>query len=546
MSSVDSDTWQPPRIASGVIIATTLAAVGSLAVAADVVVTTAVGVAGAGAAAAAFWLIGRDRYRPVALAGASVLLLPVCAAVVTATAATGLLRYSVTFPVESLSDIPVPVLRITATMLLVDALAIATFGALARGRILDTSSAKAAVILLAKLGLIPAISGVTLGTLTVLNSPLVGPTADVLRILTAGLETVWSVLMTPPAPTGGLPGSEEPIAQTTIPSFFLLLALGIYGVKLVLSSLPTLALLEAVSDVDRSSLAERLDTVESGLGRAAPIIGILAGLGIPAGLAAASIDPARAAPVYAFVTTEWLRVGSLATFGVGVTSTVAVTQLRRLARQSTGNVVSRYAPIAAGAGVVAVAYAVAPMVVPALVTQVASLLSDLGPLFAGPANRVIDFYGPGLVLTGIIVCLLAATASLLVGLVVAFLIGLLAPDTAGTTLTAVGLVGSAGFGAVLDVSLPVLALVVAVGLAVGDLGRYSIGLGLEMGQFAESGQTLLVRTGFLTVVSVLAVLVTVGTHAQFAGGFATALPATVPLVGAAAGTLLLALLLWLR
>lgn len=551
MSSSDTGAWQPPRIAHVLIVVTTLAAVASLAVAADVVFTTAIGGAGAAAAAAAFWLLHRDRYRPAALAGASVLLLPVCAAVVTATVATVLLRYTIIFPVESLSDIPAPALKIVATMLLVDCLAIATFGALSRGRILDEASVLAAVKLLAKLTVAPLITGVSLGVLTVLNSPQVPPTVDLLRAFTRGLDAIWSVLVTPPAPTGRLSAVTTwgPIEQTALPSFLFLLALGMFGVRLVLSSLPIFALLEAGLDTDHSRFAERLNTVESKLASTAPLIGILGlpiGAGIPVGLTAAPVDPTIAAPVYALATTEWLRVSFLAMFGVGVTCTVTVSLLRRLVRRSNAKMVGDYAPIAAGAGVVLIAYTVAPTLLPAIVSQVASLLSDLGPLFSELANGVIDFYGPGLILTTLTVGLLIATATLLFGLATAFAVGLLDADTAGTTLTGVGLVGSAGFGTVLDVSLPVLALIIVAGLAVGDLGRYTNGLGLEMGRSASSGKALLGRVGFLTAVSVLAVGVTVGTHAQFAGEFATPVPATVPLVGAVSGTLLLALLLWLR
>lgn len=542
-------TWEPPLTTAVVVFALTGGAVAVTAVWANLRLPVIIGVSGAIAAALALRALTVHRYRVAAIAVAGVLFLPVGICLALAIAVAVLVRYRVTFPVASRADVVAPTLEIAAVAIIVIGASLAVFGASTRGDGLTQATLGDAVGILSKLLLVPVVWASSVGLLTVLASPEIPPNIDVLAQISDLLELASMVLLSPSTPS--VAGTNGLAAELAIGTFALCLLLGIAGLRLLLSRLPITALLtDSATDVDRIEAQVEYVTSLLSAGRVIAIAMTLLLSGIDAVLTARqwreAIGPNVMDPLWAVATSGVLRQLTIQVYLVGLVVAVLVALIQRLARTSVEGVVIPYLPVAIGGAAVPGTYVVAPSIVPRGIDRIATYLSELGEPFRELTTGVVAFYGPGMVLTAVIVCLLFLTLIFMLAVYFTVQIGLMDDTTAGSTLAAVGLLVCAGFGAVTALPFAATVVVAVVGLAVGNLGAHGRGLGLEVGRLATTYRAEFVRLGFLSVAGILTAGVAIGVHRAIVTDFVTALPATLPLTLTLITIILFVILLWSR
>lgn len=542
-------TWEPPLATAVVVFALTAGAVSVTAVWADRLLPVAIGAVGAISGALALRALTVERYRVAAIAAAGVLFVPVGICLTLAVAVTVLVPYRATFPVATPADIAGPALEITAGVIIVVGASVAVFGASTRGDGLTRATLGEAIRILIKLQAIPVIWTGGIGILTVLSTPGTPPSLNLLATVSDGVAFGRTVLLAPPAPAPVR--SNGLAAELAVGTFALCLLLAVAGLRRLVVHLPIAAVLGATTaEADRidAQVAQAESLLTSGR-RVLVLVAVVVG-GADAALSASRwlqyVDAGVMMPLWNLATIGvirqlmvWLYLSSLV---VGL----AVWLIRRLAQTPAEAVVIPYLPFAIGGGTVALAYVIAPSVVPRGLDLMLTYLSELGEMVRPLATGVVDFYGPGLVLTGVVGMLLVLTLALLVVMYLVIRSRVMDDTTTGSTLAAVGLLVCAGFGAVTDLPFAVTVVVAVIGLVVGNLGPHGRGLGLEVGRLATTYRAEFGRLGYLSVTGVVAAPLAIGVHRTLATGLVTALPAALPLSLALVTIVLFVLLLWRR
>lgn len=543
-----SRNWEPPRLTTALVVLVTLGAVLTLARAADLLLPAAVGLVGAGSFAGALWAVGRDRYRVVATVVGSVLFVPVGLALAGALAATVLVQYPTVFPAATPAGIVAPTLRIAATTALVGCCFLAVLGAGAQGRPLETGTVHRAVAVTGKLAAVPLAAGLGGAALAVLASPEVPPTFDPLTLVAEGFDVLSMALLSPSDPAGA-EGTDVLAGEFALFTFVLLVTLGVAAVRSVIRSLP---LTELATGPDE----ERIRRTVARIDRVLSVVTLVGALAVPLlGVADAVLSrdavaelagPAATDLAYAVATSGPLRALAVGLVVLAVVVRVAVAALRRVAQGTTGEAFLPLVPWFVGLAAVPAAYAVAGPALAAAIPAVAERLSGFEEVFRSLATGVVEFYGPGIVVTLLVGVAFVATALVAAEVYLLLRTGLLASATAGSTLAGAGLVGAAAFGAAADLPLLLVVGVTGAGLAVADLGRHARSLGREVGRAGTTYRVELVRGGTAAVVVTLAAAAALAASRVALGGVVTALPAAFPLTLTlgCAGTLVL--LLWAR
>jgi hypothetical protein len=480
---VGSRNWRPPRAVTLLSVLAVAVPSAWLAVGLGVVDTAVTTVAGAVLVGLLVRLAGVDRFRPVAVAVAGVLLFPAGALVTAGTTLVFVSQFAGAAPVGA--------------VFLVAALGLAAFGATGLvGGSVDTD----AVVSAATVAL--AVGAGTVGAALPLVGRAVLENEAGLSLDAVEVERVQRVLVeTVLAP--------DPTGSPAVGSLLVLLGLAALGFGETLRALPVRELLDdrtadeslAVAALDRTLVV--LDAGWAAVGVGAPlwiVDELFPGLGLWGGLPAGLDDLLRevaAAPV-----PRALAIGV-------VTVSVAVVGSVRLVR---GAYQTRLGLRTDGAGLVGGWLALlwfgwtrAPLTTDTLRdVLVGALPPTAGEAFTTQWEAVIAYYGVGTVGLGLVAAFVAAASVVVIGLAVAAVFGLLPPSGVGHGIASSGLLSAGGFGLAVGAGRPASLAALVAAVAVWDLGTYGVELGREVGRRAHSRGATFVHLGGTLLVSLVA------------------------------------------
>ena len=576
--------WAPTRLSVALSLAVTAAVAAALLSRVAVPRPAAAGVLGAALLAGALRAGGWERFRPLATAVESLLLLPVGLSLLVAVGGAVLLQYREAFPVATPSAIPAPALSILATTGVVAGVTLAVLGALAAtGDLLTGRTLRRAAGRALRLGTPPTAVAAVLGGLTLLSSPEIPPTVDLAVALRTVLDGLAGFLLSPEA------------TQVPLGTLLGLLTVAAWTTDRLVSALPTAELAaprtapgrewaEATASSDGDSedggdegesaaadesaatdrsgasgapqagdaaaVAAAVERVGDVLAPAAFLLasGTLAVWAIeallgPSGLAE-RVGPEPAVLVYGVATSPALRGLLVGVAAVAAVVVVLAWLLRRSVRARAGDVLAAYVPYAVGLGVVPVAFAVHDPVLGRGIPLVAELLSGFGEPFARVATGAVAFYGGGVVLLGLLGGALLLAAGTIALLWVGIGFGIPSGAPAGPALAGTGLLSAAGFLGAGGGPTWLVALGVLGSVLVRDLGRYGTVLGREVGRGAPTGRAEVVHAVGTVPVGLVGVGLALGLARLVTGTPVTpGVPVQVPLFGALAGVVLLVLAL---
>jgi hypothetical protein len=487
-----------------------------------------VGSLGALCFAAGLWLVGLDRFKPVARLLAGLLALPVSVGLLIATGGTALLLASTVFPVESASTLSLLTLTIVTQVGVVASCVFAVLGIMLGVRnVVDGKALTTHYWVTVQTAVVPAVLGVVFAAgafLTQQESFSVGASVG------AGL-TRW--LFTP----GRL--------QTHLATALLLVTVALIALRAALGALPIAELLgdRGTGATDHTHLSGLLGLLD----RASLLLGTLVVLALAAEVAfqpfrlerILGVGPYRT--LVALSTAPGLRTLAVTTTVVGTATWLVVYALRRVAANSTAEFATRFGPFGGGVLVFVGCLAFGRPVVTTALSEVGSRLpSPFDDTFFSYAQPVVDFFGaPTLVLMAVTL-LLALSLGLILLFRFAVFAGYLSDESAGYSLASGGLFLAAAFAGALITQAWVLFAALVGSLFVWDMGRYGTTMGREMGQAANTRDAELVHAGGTLGVGLVGVAAAYTIQRLLASGTVEQTPtAVVALVGVLAGIVLL-------
>lgn len=523
-------TQRPTLTSTAIALALTVVTVGLVLGQARLVIRPAlIASAGALAFAASLWLADGARLPVVPAVLMSLLTVPIAAGLLVGTGGTVLLLVEAFFPVQTVAQLSTQSLRLLARVGIVIGTVLAVFGiALGIRNVLDGRTLARHYWVAVKTAVVPAATGTLMLGSAILTKTSASAQQDVVP-----LESTVQWLLAP--------GSGRTHLAT-------LLALGALAVLVIRATIDALPVAELLGDSGVGETENRqIQTATGVLGwvvvvtaLAAVVTFFIESLTTPTQLEQ-NIGPSAVRSLEAISTAAGLRLVLVWLVGLGLPTLLLIWTVRRLARSNTGSALRRLAPLVGGAVLTAGALTVGSPILTGLVSWVAARLPTA---FATPFREVtdatIEFYGaPALVVTGVAM-LVAVTASIVLTLRFALLLGYLSGETAGYSLSSGGLFVASAFAAVVGAPTWLVFGGLVASILVWDAGRYGTVLGREVGRDAGTRTAELVHAGGTLAVGLVGI--GVATAIRWVLGQST-LPqtatATAALVGVLAGLVLL-------
>ncbi|WP_340100000.1 DUF7519 family protein [Salinibaculum salinum] len=522
-------TGTPTRTSTVLSLVIGLAVVGLLLWRVDLVLAPVlVGSAGALCFAAGLWLVGLDRWVPVARGLAGLLALPVTLGLLVAILGTVLLIASTVLPVDSQAGLSLLSLTVITKVGVVAGCVFAVLGILLGVRnIVDEESVTAYFWVSVQTAVVPGIVGLFLATGAILTQQELG-------IGGAGFidDFVRWVFV---------PGR----LQTHLGTVFLLVALAAAALRAALDALPVAELIgdSGTGETDHWRISQLRTALQILAFGTAALCGVaflvetirrpielqqLLGLGLYGTLTDLSTAPGlRSLLVVIIVAATGIWLGSVG--------------LQRMATSSTRAALRRTGPFVAGGLITVGGIAFGRPIVETFISEVGwRLPAPFDEVFFSYATDVVDFFGPPpLVLTAAFL-LLGMTVSFLLCFRLAVFAGYLSDESAGYSLASGGLFVAAAFAGTLATEAWVLFAALVGVFFVWDMGRYGTTMGSEIGRHASTRDAELVHAGGTLGVGLLGVGAAYGLQRLLAMGAVEQTPvAVIALVGALAGIIFL-------
>lgn len=497
---------RPTRLGTALVIGITMLATLGLVSATGRLGQVAVGAVGALSLAGALLALDHDRFEPVAVALAALVLPLVGASLLVGIGDTVADQFRGQLPLGS--------------SMVVAGATVAVFGAVTAAR---DALRREIVVRTVKIAI--TATAVVASVLCVLATLYLTPTGQQVE---SAFGTAGDVVFDPVA------------GRVHLGVFLGLVVLAVAGLRAALTGLPVAELLgHRVDAVQR----ERLRVLErTARYLAAPLL-VLAGL-----LAVVEQLEAPYAGLPAGVTDllGWLTGSGLVRWVVVLVAAVAWTGalvgwlVRRTYRFAGEDTLVSVAPYASGAAIVIATALFERSIVSTLRQELlVRVPAEARPRFREIAGIVVDFYGERiLALTAVVVVLVTAILVLAV-LALVLALGVAPRRATGAALASGGVFTTAAFAAVIVGSLPLGLVGVVAGLLVWDAGEFGATLGVEIGTDTPTARTELVHAGGTVLVGVLAGVVALAMSGFTEGLDAGTVPVVPALVLALIGTLLL-------
>ena len=529
IDTIDYGTDTPTRTSTALSLVAGLAVIALLVWQVDLVLAPIlVGSLGALCFATGLWLVGLDRFEPVARVLAGLLALPVSVGLLFATGGTALLLASTFFPVESESTLSLLTLTLITQVGVVAGCVFAVLGIMLGIRnVVDSEALQTHYWVTIQTAVVPAVVGVFFAAgafITQQESVAI----DVLPV--SGLER-W--LFAP----GRL--------QTHLATALLLVVLALGTLRAAIGALPVAELVgdSGTGETDHN----RVSALRSLLGRAALGSGALALLAL---FAEVAFPPFRLQRILGLglyqtllnlSTAPGLRSLVITTTVLSAATWLVVYALRRLAANSTNEFATRVGPFGGGALLTLGCLVFGRVIVDTTLTAVGSRLpSPFDDTFFGYARDTVDFFGAPTLVIMAATLLLGLSLGLMLLFRFAVFAGYLSDETAGYSLASGGLFVAAAFAGTLVTEAWVLFAALVGVFFVWDMGRYGTTLGREMGRSATTRDAELVHAGGTLGVGLAGVGAAYGIQRLLASGTVEQTPtAIVALVGVLAGIVFL-------
>jgi hypothetical protein len=522
-------TGTPTRTSTVLSLVVGLAVVGLLLWRVDLVLAPVlVGSGGALCFAAGLWLVGLDRWVPVARGLAGLLALPVSLGLLVATLGTVLLLASSVLPVDSQAGLSLLSLTLVTQVGVVAGCIFAVLGILLGVRnIVDEESVTAYFWVSVQTAIVPGVVGTFFATGAILTQQELG-------IGGAGFidEFVRWVFV---------PGR----LQTHLGTVLLLVALAAATLRAAIDALPIAELVgdSGTGETDHWRISQLRTALQILAFGTTALCGLaflvetirrpielqqLLGLGLYRTVTDISTAPGlRSLLVVVIVAATGVWLGSVG--------------LQRIATSSTRAALRRTGPVAAGGLVTVGGIAFGRPIVETFISEVGwRLPAPFDDVFFSYATDVVGFFGASpLVLTAAFL-LLGMTVSLLLCFRFAVFAGYLSDESAGYSLASGGLFVAAAFAGTLATEAWVLFAALVGVFFVWDMGRYGTTMGNEIGRHASTRDAELVHAGGTLGVGLLGVGAAYGLQRLLSMGAVEQTPtAVVALVGALVGIIFL-------
>ncbi|MEF8786104.1 MAG: hypothetical protein V5A45_09245 [Haloarculaceae archaeon] len=522
-------TGTPTRTSTVLSLVVGLAVVGLLLWRVDLVLAPVlVGSGGALCFAAGLWLVGLDRWVPVARSLAGLLALPVSLGLLVATLGTVLLLASSVLPVDSQAGLSLLSLTLVTQVGVVAGCVFAVLGILLGVRnIVDEESVTAYFWVSVQTAIVPGVVGTVFATGAILTQQELG-------IGGAGFidEFVRWVFV---------PGR----LQTHLGTVLLLVALAAAVLRAAIDALP---IAELVGDSGTGETDHwRISQLRTALQILAFGTTALCGLAFLVETIRRPIELQQllGLGLYRTVTDISTAPGLRSLLAVVIVAATGVwlgsVGLQRIATSSTRAALRRTGPVAAGGLVTVGGIAFGRPIVETFISEVGwRLPAPFDDVFFSYATDVVGFFGASpLVLTAAFL-LLGMTVSLLLCFRFAVFAGYLSDESAGYSLASGGLFVAAAFAGTLATEAWVLFAALVGVFFVWDMGRYGTTMGNEIGRHASTRDAELVHAGGTLGVGLLGVGAAYGLQRLLSMGAVEQTPtAVVALVGALVGIIFL-------
>jgi len=487
--------------------------------------------------AGSLWLVGRERWRPVAMAVAGICSLFVGASFAVAVGYTFLDAVATLYPVTDVAQIRPRGLRVASTTVAVLAGTVAMVGGVSTPATgLRGDSAWEYAKLAVETFVVPLLVA-ALMLLSTLLAEFGGPSeVPVLGQLANATGGVGDVLLSP------APG------RTHLLVFTVLVAIAPLAVGRGIESLP---LSELATAETHERVAERAEAVASVARRVALVAAAL----LPVTLVEVVVRPLPlrnllTPPLYGLL--AWLTGNPLlrsllvGTIVVAGGTAVSVWVVRWLVRTDASSVAVSLTPFVGGASVVLLASVLHGVVLqPTRSFVTAALPGEFATAFARQSAAIVEFYGSLAVVVTVAAMLVGMTAVLALSLALVTRVDLLPTSAPAPALAAAGTFLAAAFGAGAGVPAPFVLGGIVTSLVVWDAGEYGATLGREMGAATGGARTEGVHVGATLVVGLAGALLATAVSRIGTADVLTGVP-TVPFALAAVVVALVLLILALR
>ncbi|WP_302082562.1 DUF7519 family protein [Salinibaculum rarum] len=528
-------TGTPTRTSTALALVAGLAVIGLLLWRIDLVLAPVlVGSVGAACLAAGLWLVGRDRWEPIARGLAGLLALPVALGMLFATVGTGLLLAATFFPVGSRAELAVLSLRLVTQVGVVAGCVFAVLGILLGLRnIVDKDTVTTYFWVSIQTAAVPAVVGTVFAAGAVLTGRELGPRFAGARLLDELLRWIF------------VPGR----LQTHLATLLLFVTLAAVMVRAAIGALPIAELLGDRGTGETDTLG--LSQLRSVLGLAGLLAGIAGFLAVLLELAYQPSDLRRLLGLELYgtlvnlSTAPGIRSLLVLTLVASTGAWLLGVGLQRMATGSARAALRRAGPFAAGGLVTAGCIVFGQPITNTFVNEVGGQLPPpFNEAFFTYASAIIDFFGASTLVIVAATLVLGVTVGLLFVFRVAVFAGYLSDETAGYSLASGSLFVAAAFAGTLVTEAWVLFAALVGVFFVWDMGRYGTTLGNEVGRHATTRDAELVHAGGTLAVGLLGVGAAYGIQRLLtidAVGQTTT--AVVALVGALAGIVFLVMAL---
>jgi hypothetical protein len=487
-----------------------------------------VGSLGALCFAASLWLVGLDRFEPLARVLAGLLALPVALGVLVATGGTALLLASSFFPVQDGATLSLLTLTLVTQVGVVAGSVFAVLGIVLGVRnVVDGEALRTQYHVTIQTAVIPAVVGVFFAAAAVLAGQ------ETFAIGTGLVDGVVRWLFVP----GRL--------QTHLATLLLLVTLALGTLRGAVGALPISELIgdSGAGETDH----DRVAALRSLLGRAAILSGLLVLLALAAEVLFPPLRLERILGLGLYrtltdlSTAPGLRSLVILTTVAATATWLVVYVVRRLAANSTSEFATRLGPFGGGVALTLACLVVGRPVVDITIAEIGSRLpSPFDDTFFGYAREVVDFFGAPTLVIVAVTLLLGVALGLVLCFRFAVFAGYLSDETAGYSLASGGLFVAAAFAGVLVTQAWVLFAALVGSFFVWDMGRYGTTMGAEMGRNASTRDAELVHAGGTLAVGLVGVAAAYGIQRLLTSEGVQQTPtAIVALVGVLAGIVFL-------
>lgn len=487
-----------------------------------------VGSGGALCFAVGLWLVGQDRWGPIAPVLAGLLALPVALGVFVAVFGTALVLASASLPVGSAAALSVLTLTVIARVGIVAGCVFAVLGlALGVRNVVDADTVSAYFQVCVQTAVVPGLVGVVLAG------------SAVLSLLGGGVGTV-----------GVLDGIGRWLfapnrLRTHVGTLLALVAVASLTLRAAIRALPVAELFGdgGAGETDLS----RLDQLQSALGLGAVTAGLLCAPAVATETLFQPVEIQRLLGMGLYTTVAGLSAAQLlrsllVLTAVGSTGILAASvALKRAATSSGRTTLRRAGPFVAGGLLTAAGVTFGRPLVDAFVAAVGVRLpAPFDDVFFESTSEVVATFGASTLVVVATTFLLVATVVFVVFFRLAVFTGYLSAETAGYSLASAGLFVAAAFaGTVVTEAWVLFAALVGV-FFVWDMGQYGTTMGTEVGRNASTRDAELVHAGGTLAVGAAGVGAAYALQRALAAGTVGGVQiAVVALVGVLAGIVFL-------